>query len=204
MENKYIALQPLTWGEGVIQPGEIVPFEEGRDYAALERYKHIAVVTDAGAPAGASGTSLITITVEAEDDVIVRVNSGDTIVYTLARALERKGKKIVVQFYDAETNEPREEKATVALEDVFDAESGAVILELQELVKYLREDLEELTAPDTSTPLPDGFPAKKVLEAAGLTTLETLRAKSEADLIALDGIGATTAAKIYEALAQTG
>ena len=52
----------------------------------------------------------------------------------------------------------------------------------------------------TATPLPDGFPLQEELAAAGLLTIEDVRA--EVDLAGLPGIGETNAAEIVQALAE--
>jgi predicted flap endonuclease-1-like 5' DNA nuclease len=54
--------------------------------------------------------------------------------------------------------------------------------------------------PVTATPLPPGFPGASALLAAGYTTLESLRGLSEADLIAIKGIGPKLAKQILQAL----
>ena len=57
--------------------------------------------------------------------------------------------------------------------------------------------------PDTqesATPLPEDFPGRGALLAAGYTTLESLRGLSEADLIAIRGIGPKLAKQILQAL----
>ena len=50
-----------------------------------------------------------------------------------------------------------------------------------------------------ATPIPDGFPGKAELEAAGITVLETVPADGDA-LVALPGIGKVTAGRILVAL----
>jgi len=55
-------------------------------------------------------------------------------------------------------------------------------------------------APAPATPLPPGFPGASALSAAGYTTLESLRGLSEADLIAIKGIGPKLAKQILQAL----
>ena len=60
----------------------------------------------------------------------------------------------------------------------------------------------EASVADTVTLLPDDFPAHATLKAAGVTTLEQVQALSEADLIAIKGIGKTTAKVIMEALSD--
>ncbi|ALJ90055.1 helix-hairpin-helix domain-containing protein [Thermus aquaticus] len=55
-------------------------------------------------------------------------------------------------------------------------------------------------APAPATPLPPGFPGASALLAAGYTTLESLRGLSEADLIAIRGIGPRLAKQILQAL----
>jgi Helix-hairpin-helix domain len=57
--------------------------------------------------------------------------------------------------------------------------------------------------PPQTTQLPEDFPGKKVLEANGVTTLEQVRAMTEADLVALDGIGPKTATEIVSARGNT-
>lgn len=49
--------------------------------------------------------------------------------------------------------------------------------------------------------LPDGFPGYKVLTEGGFTTIDAVRGASDEDLLALDGIGASTLEKIREAQA---
>jgi NAD-dependent DNA ligase len=48
--------------------------------------------------------------------------------------------------------------------------------------------------------LPPGFPGASALLAAGYTTLESLRGLSEAELIAIKGIGPKLAKQILQAL----
>jgi len=55
-------------------------------------------------------------------------------------------------------------------------------------------------APETSTPLPEDFPGRSALLAAGYATLESLRGLSEADLVAIKGIGPKLAQQILQAL----
>lgn len=45
-------------------------------------------------------------------------------------------------------------------------------------------------------PMPEGFPGKSALEAAGVKSVEELRGKSEAELQEFDGVGPATAAEI--------
>jgi predicted flap endonuclease-1-like 5' DNA nuclease len=54
--------------------------------------------------------------------------------------------------------------------------------------------------PAPATPLPPGFPGASALVAAGYTTLESLRGLSEADLIAIKGVGPKLAKQILQAL----
>ncbi len=55
--------------------------------------------------------------------------------------------------------------------------------------------------PPPSTPLPDDFPAKDVLEAAGIASVEDLRTSlALGPLTEVDGIGEARATKIVEAL----
>jgi predicted flap endonuclease-1-like 5' DNA nuclease len=54
--------------------------------------------------------------------------------------------------------------------------------------------------PAPATPLPPGFPGASALLAAGYTTLESLRGLSEADLIAIKGIGPKLAKQILQVL----
>lgn len=52
------------------------------------------------------------------------------------------------------------------------------------------------------TPLPDDFPMRKALVAAGLETVEAVKAAP--DLVAIKGVGEANAPKIAEALAALG
>ena len=52
------------------------------------------------------------------------------------------------------------------------------------------------------TPLPDDFPMRKTLVAAGLETVEAVKAVP--DLVAVKGIGETNAPKVLEALTALG
>ena len=52
----------------------------------------------------------------------------------------------------------------------------------------------------SATSLPEDFPGYNALLAAGYTTLESLRGLSEADLIAIKGIGPKLAQQILQAL----
>jgi hypothetical protein len=54
--------------------------------------------------------------------------------------------------------------------------------------------------PTAATPLPDDFPARDLLMAYGLDTLELLRGMSEDDLVKLKGIGPAKARAIAHAL----
>ncbi len=54
-------------------------------------------------------------------------------------------------------------------------------------------------AAPTATPLPDDFPSREILVAAGFTTMEGARAASDEALLALDGIGPATLQKIRDA-----
>jgi predicted flap endonuclease-1-like 5' DNA nuclease len=60
--------------------------------------------------------------------------------------------------------------------------------------------LSEDSSNATETPLPEDFPGRGALLAAGYTTLESLRGLSEADLIAIKGIGPKLAKQILQAL----
>jgi predicted flap endonuclease-1-like 5' DNA nuclease len=53
---------------------------------------------------------------------------------------------------------------------------------------------------ESATPLPEDFPGRGALLAAGYATLESLRDLSEADLIAIKGIGPKLAQQILQAL----
>jgi hypothetical protein len=53
---------------------------------------------------------------------------------------------------------------------------------------------------ESATPLPEDFPGRGALLAAGYTTLESLRGLSEADLIAIKGIGPKLVQQILQAL----
>ncbi len=53
---------------------------------------------------------------------------------------------------------------------------------------------------EEATPLSENFPGRAALLAAGYTTLESLRGLSEADLIAIKGIGPKLARQILQAL----
>lgn len=55
--------------------------------------------------------------------------------------------------------------------------------------------LEEETKKDSSS-IPDNFPAKSALVAAGYVTLEGVISADDETLLAIDGIGKTTLAKI--------
>jgi predicted flap endonuclease-1-like 5' DNA nuclease len=55
-------------------------------------------------------------------------------------------------------------------------------------------------AQESATPIPEDFPGRGALLAAGYATLEDLRSLSEADLIAIRGIGPKLAQQILEAL----
>jgi predicted flap endonuclease-1-like 5' DNA nuclease len=55
-------------------------------------------------------------------------------------------------------------------------------------------------AQESATPLPEDFPGRGALLAAGYATLESLRGFSEADLIAIKGIGPKLAKQILQAL----
>jgi hypothetical protein len=51
-----------------------------------------------------------------------------------------------------------------------------------------------------ATPLPEDFPGRGALLAAGYTTLESLRGLNEAALIAIKGVGPKLAKRILQAL----
>ncbi len=55
-------------------------------------------------------------------------------------------------------------------------------------------------AQESATPLPEDFPGRGALLAAGYTTLESLRSLSEADLTAVRGVGPKLARQILRAL----
>jgi hypothetical protein len=55
-------------------------------------------------------------------------------------------------------------------------------------------------AQESATPLPENFPGRSALLAAGYTTLESLRGLGEADFIAIKGIGPKLAQQILQAL----
>jgi len=66
------------------------------------------------------------------------------------------------------------------------------------LARQVEETQDQQPAP--ATPLPPGFPGASALLAAGYATLESLRGLSEADLIAIKGIGPKLAKQILQAL----
>ena len=69
------------------------------------------------------------------------------------------------------------------------------------LARQAEETLDQQPAiPAPATPLPPGFPGVSALLAAGYTTLESLRGLSEADLVAIKGIGPKLARQILQAL----
>ncbi len=53
---------------------------------------------------------------------------------------------------------------------------------------------------ESATPLPENFPGRGALLAAGYATLESLRHLGEADLIAIKGVGPKLAKQILRAL----
>jgi predicted flap endonuclease-1-like 5' DNA nuclease len=55
-------------------------------------------------------------------------------------------------------------------------------------------------AQESATPLPEDFPGRNALLAAGYTTLESLRGLTEAELVAIKGIGPKLAQQILRAL----
>lgn len=60
--------------------------------------------------------------------------------------------------------------------------------------------LPEDSSKATETPLPEEFPGRSALLAAGYTTLESLRGLSEADLITIRGIRPRLVKQILQAL----
>lgn len=58
----------------------------------------------------------------------------------------------------------------------------------------------ESETPPAPTPLPDGFPGKALLELAGLTNLEALRAADDQTILDIDKVGPSTLKQIREAL----
>lgn len=58
------------------------------------------------------------------------------------------------------------------------------------------DDGDEESDDDADQPLPNGFPMKMRLDAAGFNTLGKLRAASDEELMALDGIGASRVEEI--------
>ena len=63
-----------------------------------------------------------------------------------------------------------------------------------------QSSLPENSSKATETPLPEDFPGRGALLVAGYTTLESLRGLSEADLIAIKGIGPKLTKQILQAL----
>lgn len=53
--------------------------------------------------------------------------------------------------------------------------------------------------PPTQTPIPSDFPGRSFLVEAGYKTIEDVAGLAKADLVALEGIGDATAARIIEA-----
>jgi hypothetical protein len=45
-DRRYVALAHMRFGDGFLEPGDIVPVEAGRNYASLLRQRKIAVVID--------------------------------------------------------------------------------------------------------------------------------------------------------------
>jgi predicted flap endonuclease-1-like 5' DNA nuclease len=68
------------------------------------------------------------------------------------------------------------------------------------LARQAGETQDQQPAAASATLLPPGFPGASALLAAGYTTLESLRGLSEADLIAIKGIGPKLARQILQAL----
>jgi hypothetical protein len=56
-------------------------------------------------------------------------------------------------------------------------------------VEVVPEAPVEESAPSTVTPIPEGFPERERLEEASVTTLEQIEAMTDADLLALPGVG---------------
>ena len=65
---------------------------------------------------------------------------------------------------------------------------------------------ERISAPArTGTPLPKvGAPASRALTAAGITTLETLAARTEPEVAGLHGVGPFALGRLAEALGAAG
>jgi hypothetical protein len=80
-----------------------------------------------------------------------------------------------------------------------DVTDGRGLLNIPFLLNTRR--IEEV-AEDTVVALPEGFPGRRYLAAAGLRTFESLVGLDEAALVALKGIGVATAQQILQILAE--
>jgi hypothetical protein len=113
-----------------------------------------------------------------------------------------KGKFVTWDELDAQKkSESGEADASSGSTSDLQAENERLKAELEALKRQSGANPEDQAEANTGTgtALPEGFPGKAALEKAGFTTLESVRAASDEDLISVENIGDATFQKIREA-----
>ncbi|MFD2609554.1 hypothetical protein ACFSR9_08900 [Deinococcus taklimakanensis] len=223
-EQQFVALKPFRFGTGVLQPGDPVPVEAGRDYRLMQRLGQIAPVS-VTAPAAAQQEEPLLTPYEAGESVYFISEDGAATLVTFHEALEapddvREGLGLKEGDVVASVTFPDDgENATfVPLGSLLPEQPTArLIEELQaEAALSVPADVDRITALEGRTaflellvqairmegaPLPDDLPSVKDLRTNGISTAEglALLAAGEhgrANLVALDRIGEKSAEKI--------
>ena len=223
-EQQFVALKPFRFGAGVLQPGDPVPVEAGRDYRLMQRLGQIAPVS-VTAPAAAQQEAPFLTPYEPGSRVYFISEDGAATLVTFHEALEapdevREGLGLKEGDVVASVTFPDDgENATfVPLESLLPEQPTARLIEELEAEAALSvpADVDRITALEGRTaflellvqairtegaPLPDDLPSVKDLRTNGISTAEglALLAAGEhgrANLVALDRIGEKSAEKI--------
>ena len=86
-EQQFVALKPFRFGAGVLQPGDPVPVEAGRDYRLMQRLGQIAPVS-VTAPAAAQQEAPLLTPYEPGESVYFISEDGAATLVTFHEALE--------------------------------------------------------------------------------------------------------------------
>jgi hypothetical protein len=223
----YVALQPLQFGDRLLQPGEPVPHEAGRSYHQMLSFGQIAPAPAVTPAHGGLVTDEAVVFVDQSGQWTAVVYLGLQLPDEVARVtldLEPGELAALVQF------EEDPEPSLVPLPSLLPGEAAGrliaalevriqtaadepaasqlrVIAGHEERVAFLELLVRAIRQP--GAPLPADFPGAREAEANGLSTLDGLALlaageRGRAHLILLDGIGAKTADKMLLALQPTG
>jgi hypothetical protein len=112
-------------------------------------------------------------------------------------------RKEAAEFWERSVRANTPTTATVAVRTL---ESGVLVTAPAKVQPAETEDVPvKGDAPATeaaalATPLPEGFPQRELLEGAGFSTVEKVRAASDEELVAIDGIAEGRLAEVRKAL----